>query len=155
LTRDYTALREKYTSLIGRQEEAKLAGRQKGEQFRVLDPAAYPIYPIGPRRLRLLLASLVLGLGAALGSVIVWEKFVDTSFHNADELEAAMKFPVVVTIPKITVQKSGIEQMRGQVVYVASLVLLLGAVVGAMRFFATNNTQLAMKFSSRSASTGK
>lgn len=152
LTRDYSALREKYISLIGRQEEAQLAGRQKGEQFRVLDPATYPIHPLGPRRLRLLLAGLVLGVGAALGSVLVWEKFVDTSFHSASELASAMKLPVVVTIPKIAVPLVGRAQMRGQVMFIASLVLVLGIVVGAVRFLATNNTQLAMKFSSRPVS---
>lgn len=155
LTRDYAALREKYVSLIGRQEEAKLAGRQKGEQFRVLDPATYPLHPIGPRRLRLLLAGLVLGVGTALGSVLVWEKFVDTSFHNADELEALLKLPVVVTIPRIAVPQVGLTPMRGQAMFIASLVLALCAVVGAVRLFATNNTQLAMKFSSRPAGVSK
>jgi polysaccharide chain length determinant protein (PEP-CTERM system associated) len=155
LTRDYAALREKYTSLIGRQEEAKLTSGQKGEQFRVLDPATYPTYPIGPQRLRLFLASLVLGLGAAIGSAVVWEKFVDTSFHRADELEAAMKLPVVVTIPKIAAQNGGMARMRGEVMFVASLVLALCVVVGAVRLFAQNNTQLAMKFSGRPSSASK
>lgn len=155
LTRDYAALREKYVSLIGRQEEAKLAGRQKGEQFRVLDPATYPIHPIGPRRLRLLLAGLVLGVGTALGSVLVWEKFVDTSFHNADELEALLKLPVVVTIPRIAVPQVGLTHLRSHAMFIASLVLVLCAVVGAVRIFAANNTQLAMKFSSRPAGVSK
>lgn len=104
LTRDYEALREKYTSLIGRQEEAKLAGRQKGEQFRVLDPATYPM---------------------------------------------------VVTIPKIAAQKGGVTQRRGQVIFATSLVLVLCVVAGAVRFFAQNNTQLAIKFSSGPASVSK
>jgi hypothetical protein len=94
------------------------------------------------------LASLVLGLGAALGSVVVWEKFVDPSFHNAEELESAVKFPVVVTIPKITIPQSKVARLREQGMYVASLVLILCVVMGAMRFFAAHNTQLAMKFSS-------
>lgn len=153
LTRDYTALREKYASLVGRQEEARLAGRQKGEQFRVLDPATYPMYPLGPRRLRLLAAGLILSLGAALGSVIVWEKFIDTSFHSAAELESATKFPVLVTIPRMATVNTPQRRFRGQAVYVVSLLVMLCLVTGAVRHIATNNTQLAMKFSSKPVGT--
>lgn len=156
LTRDYHALREKYASLIGRQEEARLSGRQKGEQFRVLDPATYPVYPIGPRRFRLLLASLVLGMGAALGSVIVWDKFIDTSFHSAEELESTTSFPVLVTIPRMAAPgESSMGRRSTQMMYIASLALLLCMVVGAVRSFAKNNTQLSMKFSSRLTSTAQ
>lgn len=155
LTRDYNALREKYASLVGRQEEAKLAGRQKGEQFRVLDPATYPLSPIGPRRFHLLLASLVLGLGTALGSVIAWEKFIDTSFHNATDLETATKIPVLVTIPRMAMARDRSTGIRGQVVYIVSFLLLLVAVGGVVRYFAINNTGLALKLSSKPTNISK
>ncbi|MGE0682811.1 MAG: GumC family protein [Candidatus Binatia bacterium] len=155
LTRDYTALREKYSSLVGRQEEAKLASRQKGEQFRILDPATYPLSPIGPRRFRLLLAALMLGLGTALGSVIAWEKFIDTSFHNAMDLETATKIPVLVTIPRMAAGRDRSGGIRGQVVYLVSLLLLLVVVGGAVRYFATNNMGLALKLSSKPTNVSK
>jgi polysaccharide chain length determinant protein (PEP-CTERM system associated) len=155
LTRDYNALREKYSSLVGRQEEAKLASRQKGEQFRILDPATYPISPLGPRRFHLLLAAFVLGLGAALGSVVAWEKFIDTSFHNAAELENATKIPVLVAIPRMAATWEHSGGVRGQAVYIVSFILLLIVVGGAVRYFAANNTGLALKLSSKPANTSK
>jgi polysaccharide chain length determinant protein (PEP-CTERM system associated) len=155
LTRDYNALREKYASLVGRQEEAKLASRQKGEQFRILDPATYPTSPLGPRRFRLLLVALVLGLGAALGSVIAWEKFIDTSFHDATDLENATKIPVLVAIPRMAAGREHSEGVRGQVVYIVSFILLLIVVGGAVRYFAANNTGLALKLSSKPTNTSK
>lgn len=149
LTRDYNALREKYSSLIGRQEEAKLASRQKGEQFRILDPATYPMSPLGPRRLHLLLAALALGVGTAVGSVIIWENLVDTSFHNAADLETVTKVPVLVTIPRMAVRQGCSEGFRGQAMYIVSFLLLLVVVGGVTHYFATNNTGLALKLSSK------
>jgi polysaccharide chain length determinant protein (PEP-CTERM system associated) len=154
-TRDYKALQEKYASLVGRQEEAKLASRQKGEQFRILDPATYPISPLGPRRLLLFLAALVLGLGGALGSAIAWEKFIDSSFHNAADLEKATKFPVLVVIPRMAAGREYPGGVRGQVVYIVSFILLLIVVGGAVRYFATNNTGLALKLSSKPTNVSK
>src|SRR5206468_7889994 len=58
LSRDYDGTRELYQSLSKRYEEAQLAEsmeqRQKGEQFRVLDPAVPKPEPAAPNRVRLL-----------------------------------------------------------------------------------------------------
>jgi hypothetical protein len=103
-----------------------------------------------------LFVGLVLAVGAALGSVTIWEKFIDTSFHSAAELAAVTKFPVLVTIPRIAVTgESGPWWSRGQAVYLVSLIALLCVVTSAVRYLAVNNTQLAMKFSSKPVSARK
>src|SRR5205823_7811102 len=84
LSRDYESTRELYQSLLKRYEEAQLAEsmeqRQKGEQFRVLDPAVPPKEPVA-RRARLMSIALVLSLGLAAGAVMLAEQ-LDTSFHS-------------------------------------------------------------------------
>jgi hypothetical protein len=96
----------------------------------------------------------VLGIGAAIGSAFVWEKLVDTSLHSAQELEALTKFPVRVTIPRLPVSREPYQGFR-KVAYLVALALLLFVVSSVVRRVATNNAQLAMKFSSRLISASK
>ncbi|MCD4754744.1 MAG: hypothetical protein K8R75_02940, partial [Deltaproteobacteria bacterium] len=71
LTRDYDNLRLSYESLLTRKIEAKQAAalerRQKGEQFRVIDPARIPETSFRPDVKKVLAMTLLLALGAGLG----------------------------------------------------------------------------------------
>jgi len=104
LSRDYDSTRELYRSLLKRYEEAQLAEsmeqRQKGEQFRVLDPAVPNSQPAAPNRSRLLLMILAGSLGLAVAAVLLAEQ-IDTSFHDVDALRAFSNVPVLVSIPRI------------------------------------------------------
>src|SRR5206468_12330169 len=107
ISRDYESTKELHRSLVKRYEEAQLAEsmeqRQKGEQFRVLDPAVPSAVTAAPNRQRLLVMVLVLSLGLAAGAVMLAE-MVDTSFHAADELRAFTTAPVLVSIPWISTE---------------------------------------------------
>jgi polysaccharide chain length determinant protein (PEP-CTERM system associated) len=102
LARDYETTKALYASLLNRHEEAQLAEnmeqRQKGEQFRILDPAIPPEEPAAPRRRRLLLMGGVLSLALAAGAAMLAEQ-LDTSFHTVDELRGFSRVPVLVSIP--------------------------------------------------------
>ena len=91
MSRDYEATKEIYGSLLKRQEEAQLAEsmeqRQKGEQFRIFDPAIASEQPAAPNRIRLISMGLLLSLGLAAGAVVLAEQ-LDTSFHKVDDLRA-------------------------------------------------------------------
>ncbi|PYN38756.1 MAG: hypothetical protein DMD98_03215 [Candidatus Rokuibacteriota bacterium] len=104
LSRDYDSTRELYQSLLKRYEEAQLAEsmeqRQKGEQFRVLDPAVPNLAAAAPNRFQLLVTTLMGSLVLAVGAVVLAEH-VDTSFHTIDELRAFSAVPVLVSIPRI------------------------------------------------------
>ena len=109
LSRDYDSTRELYQSLLKRYEEAQLAEnmeqRQKGEQFRVLDPALPNTEPAAPNRMRLLSVALLGSLGLAVVLVALAEK-VDSSFHAVDDLRGFSAVPVLVSIPLIVTQTS-------------------------------------------------
>ena len=103
LARDYETTRELYQSLLKRHEEAQIAEsmeqRQKGEQFRIIEPAVASWQPIA-NRLRLVAMALVLALGVAAAAVVLAEQ-VDTSFHTVDELRAHVSLPLLGSIPRI------------------------------------------------------
>src|SRR5256886_2595553 len=107
LSRDNEGTRELYQSLSKRFEEAQLAEsmeqRQKGEQFRVLDPAVPNPEPAAPNRVRLLVMALVGSIGLAAGAVALVEK-ADTSFHTLDELRAFSVVPGLVSIARIVTE---------------------------------------------------
>jgi polysaccharide chain length determinant protein (PEP-CTERM system associated) len=108
LSRDYDSTRQLYASLMKRHEEAQLAESmeqtQKGEQFRVVDPAMPIAEPAAPNRIRLLAMTLAGAIGLAIAVVLAAEQ-LDTSFHTVDELRAFSKAPVLVSIPRIVTPK--------------------------------------------------
>jgi polysaccharide chain length determinant protein (PEP-CTERM system associated) len=147
LSRDYDSTRELYNSLLKRHEEAQLAEsmeqRQKGEQFRVLDPAVPNSQPAAPNRLRLLLMIVAGSLGVAVGAVVLAEQ-VDTSFHEVGDLRAFSNVPVLVSIPRIVTpsdQRRSAWRMR-----LATTATLVGlfVIVGVAYFAANGNERLAM-----------
>ena len=62
--------------------------RQKGEQFRILDPALPSAVPAAPNRLRLMLVSVRAVARIGRRRVVLAEA-LDTSFHSRDEPSAA------------------------------------------------------------------
>ena len=102
LNRDYNNLREVYNSLLNRKLEAEIAvsmeKKQKGEQFRVIDPAKIPTHPVKPDMRRIILIFLALGLGLGGGLAYLME-MMDTSYKSPDEVEQELQLPVLVSIP--------------------------------------------------------
>jgi polysaccharide chain length determinant protein (PEP-CTERM system associated) len=116
LSRDYESTRELYKSLLKRYDEAQIAEsmeqRQKGEQFRILDPAVPNPRPAAPARLMLLAMALVGSLGFAAAVVIAAEA-TDTSFHGVDDLRVfSGAVPVLVSIPWITTSAYRLRRER-------------------------------------------
>ena len=108
LKRDYYNLRDSYNDLLNRKLEAEIAvnmeRKQKGEQFRIIDPARIPSNPVSPDMPRLLLFALAAGLGIGAGLCFVLE-FTVPVFRMPDEIETFLKVPLIVTIPAIYSRK--------------------------------------------------
>ena len=104
LTRDYQNVKETYQTLLKKSQEAQqaenLERRQKGEQFKVIDPARIPGSPFEPDIPKILLFGLLLGLGSGLGLTFLREQ-MDRSFRDAEDLETTLGFKVIGNIPKI------------------------------------------------------
>ena len=102
LNRDYGNLKENYRSLLDKKLNARLSGnlekRQKGEQFRILDPANLPQKPETPNRVKIMALALALGCGLGVGGVVALE-FYRPVFRRSDEVESFLQLRVLASIP--------------------------------------------------------
>lgn len=104
LSREYENTKETYNNLLKKSQDAQqaenLERRQKGEQFRVVDPARIPEKPFSPDIPKVLLIGFVISIGCSLGSAIIREQ-LDRSFHDAGDVEVTLGLRVLATIPTI------------------------------------------------------
>jgi len=143
-SRDYESTKDLYQSLRQRYEEAQLAEsmeqRQKGEQFRVIDPAVPPKEPLTQRG-RLILNALMLSLALAGGAVVLAE-MIDTSFHGVDDLRSFSVVPVLVSIPSIVTEADARRRQWRFRLSAAAAVVGLVLVIGIAYLVARGNEQL-------------
>lgn len=104
IVQEYSNTKLAYDALIKKSEEAQqaenLERRQKGEQFRVVDPARVPESPVQPKIPQVLLIGLFGGIACGLGGIFAREQ-LDRSFRDPEDLEATLGFKVLANIPKI------------------------------------------------------
>ncbi len=116
LKRDYENLKSLYDSLLNRKLEAELAvsmeKKQKGEQFRILDPAKRPEIPVEPDMRRILLLTLVLGLGLG-GGLGYLREITDTSYKEPKEMINDLGLPVLISLPyRYTAQEERVLKLK-------------------------------------------
>jgi len=143
ITRDWSAAKDLYDSLLKRYDEAQLTTSMEtdraGERFRILEPALPPEGPAAPNRVRLLIMGLLLAFAAAAGAVMAREQF-DTAFHSVDELRDFTTVPVLVSIPPIGPMPAG-RRVRAALATVSALVLI-ALVASSAAYLASGNAQL-------------
>lgn len=105
ISRDYDITKQHYQTLLSKRNDAAMATnlekRQKGEQFRIIDPASFPEKPTKPDRLRLNLFGLLAGLAIGLGIALSLE-LADESIRSENELARLTSLPVLASIPVIS-----------------------------------------------------
>jgi hypothetical protein len=147
LSRDSTASKERYETVLKRYEEAQLAEKleegQSVEQFRVLDPAVPSRHPTAPNRLWLLGMGLVGALALAVGAVVAVEK-LDTTFHNVEDLRAFAPIPAVAVIRRIPTRSEARTRRIRYALLTASMVAALVLIVVGARHFGSDNEQIVM-----------
>lgn len=104
LRRDYQNIQESYSSLLNRKLEAEIAvnleKKQKGERFRIIDPAKIPEKPVKPNMKKLFVVVVGLGLGIGCGITFLLE-YLDSSFKRTEDVEEFLKIPVIAAVPVI------------------------------------------------------
>ncbi len=103
LTRDHSTALKSYHALLEKRLNAKvsenLEKKQKGEQFRILDPANLPTTPIRPN----LPGSVGMGgaLGAGVGAgIVLLLHFFNPVIRKSEDIFAAFGIPLLATIPR-------------------------------------------------------
>ena len=133
LNRDYANRQELYNSLLERKLEAEIAvsmeKKQKGEQFRIIDPAKIPSHPVEPDVRKVILMTLALGLGLGGGLAFLMET-MDTSYRTPEEVKEEIQLPVLVTLPfRHTKKELKVINLKNILAYTATgLVFILSAI---------------------------
>ncbi len=137
LTRDYEQLNKYYQELVSRSLEAEsiknIEQRQKGSQFRIVDPARLPEKPFKPDLLKIMAVAVALGLGLG-GGIAFGLESLDTSFKDAYDLESYLELPIVCSVPLIATES---EQRQARLVGILWFVVFAasaGGLVGAAFF---------------------
>jgi polysaccharide chain length determinant protein (PEP-CTERM system associated) len=117
ISRGYEITLRKYQDLLAKGLESELSEnvekQQKGEQFEIVEPANFPVKPVRPNRLLIVLAGLVGGLVGGIGLAFLLET-LDTSFKKSDEIDAFVNVPLLATIPAVLTRGSVLEQRRAE-----------------------------------------
>jgi len=108
LSRDYENTKQNYQELLDKKLEAQLSENlersQKGEKFRILDPANMPERPFLPNRIKIILMGLFGGLGLGVGIAFLLESFFP-AFHDLTLLKNSLDAPIVMAIPHIVTSR--------------------------------------------------
>ena len=102
LLRDYENGQKNYQSLLEKRLNAHVAEnlekRQKGEQFRIIDPANLPEHPEKPSQFYIMLIGVAAGCGLGVAGAIFLEQ-MSPPFRRPEEVESVLGLPVLGVIP--------------------------------------------------------
>lgn len=108
ISRGYEESKANYNSLQQKQMQSQLATsleqRQKGEQFRVLDPPSLPKNRLTPNRFKFSIVGLVLGTAIGFGMAVVLE-LMDLRIREEKDLQSLVPTPVIIRIPRLNTEK--------------------------------------------------
>ncbi|MGA9754714.1 MAG: GNVR domain-containing protein, partial [Desulfobaccales bacterium] len=101
LMRDYQNASTKQQEVMNKILEARISEgmekHQRGDKFTLIEPASFPEKPVSPKRRLILLAGLIMSLGAGFGMVALAEH-LDHSVKTSDELARLTGLPVLGSI---------------------------------------------------------
>jgi len=102
LLRGYDQAKRRYDDLSSKRTESELATsmeiRQQAQRFTMIDPPSLPMSPSNPKRVKLSLAGL--GLGIALGAALAFlVETMDHSLRTEEELRTTFSFPLLLGVP--------------------------------------------------------
>ena len=102
LMRDYDNMQNNYQRLLEKRLNARVAEnlekRQKGEQFRIIDPANFPEKPEKPNQVRIMLMGLAVGCALGFGGAFSFE-LLQPVFRRSEDVEGMLGLPILATIP--------------------------------------------------------
>jgi polysaccharide chain length determinant protein (PEP-CTERM system associated) len=138
LTREHEQLTASYNDYSAKRLDAAVAAnmerRQKGEQFRVLEPAYPPPDPTSPNRPLIIVLGAFFGIGAGAGLGLLLEAS-DSSFHDQRAAQALLRIPVLAAVPGILLDADRRRLRRRRIreavaAATVTVVVLTGAVAG-------------------------
>lgn len=87
-------------NLLQRSKENEVVRAGRSNNISVVDYALAPDDPIGPNRLRSVIAAFFLSVGLGIG-VALFLEYMDDTVHSTEEVERALHLPALAVIPSI------------------------------------------------------
>jgi polysaccharide chain length determinant protein (PEP-CTERM system associated) len=135
LRRDYEEASENYQSLLEKKMQAQLAENlertQKGEQFKVLEPANLPQTPYKPNIPKVLMLGLMLALSGG-GGLAFLREHLDQTYWSSKDLKGVLEIPVLVSIPPITTDNQQRWNLFRKATTVCVLLVMCSAIFYAL-----------------------
>ncbi|MFA7554736.1 MAG: XrtA system polysaccharide chain length determinant [Spongiibacteraceae bacterium] len=135
LTRDYTVTKKIYDDMLERKEKARLSMtlsiEGQGVNYKIQEPAEYPLSPVGWRFLHFVVMGLVLGVLVPAGIAVAYV-LLDPRIRFASSL-TAMDLPVLVVTPHVRTAFNK-RMARSDMVWLIILGILLLAVYFGLAF---------------------
>ncbi len=109
---DYQEMQKNYNALLEKQHEAAMTvaldQRDPAGQLTVIQPATLPSVPYRPDPVLLYMGTVLIGIlmGLTVGLII---ELRDDTMHDADEVAAYLKLPVIVALPRCASVSEGGE----------------------------------------------
>jgi polysaccharide chain length determinant protein (PEP-CTERM system associated) len=128
LQRDRNVFQKIYDDLLQKLENARVSRNlelaDKSTTYRVVDPPLLPRIPIKPNRVFLIMAGLVLGIGAGVGAAVVLD-YYDDSFKDENTLREGLNLPILAAVPSIVTEADVLaEAMLDKKVFTATVAYL-------------------------------
>lgn len=111
LERTYRLNERLHDMLVERYEDARIEEQAKMGNLRILQYAGLPVTPIKPNKTRNMLYGLLFGFFFGFSTAFLIHMF-DTKLRTLDDMQAALRLPIVGTIPFIFVSESNIEELE-------------------------------------------
>ena len=119
IQRNYEMSQSNYQSLLAKKLSARLAEnlekKQKGERFRIIDPANLPEKPFKPNKLRFILFGAMAGIGFGAGLVYMIE-LLNPAFRKQEDIENVLPQPVLGVIPLFPKSTGKKQKMTSKVI---------------------------------------
>ncbi|MGH7232363.1 MAG: GumC family protein [Nitrospiraceae bacterium] len=115
LLRDYDNMKDNYRSLLDKRLNAMVAEnlekRQKGGQFRIIDPANFPRVPEKPNQLRIMIFGLIFGCTLGVGMAVMQEQ-LNPQFRRPEDIEHMLGPQLLAVIPDFTLAYGQLRWQR-------------------------------------------
>ncbi|HPL62296.1 MAG TPA: hypothetical protein PK587_00895 [Syntrophales bacterium] len=104
MAREHVNTKESYEKLLKKDQEARqarnLEHHQKGEQFKIVDPARIPEKPHEPDIPKVFSLGILLAFLTGGAAVYVRDSF-DRTFHDAEDAEVTLGLKILANVPRL------------------------------------------------------
>ena len=138
IARDLENASMRYQEIRAKQMTAEVAQEmekeRKSEKFTLIDPAILPQEPVSPNRPAIIFLSLVLAIGAGIGSAAVRES-LDKAIRGVKSLTATMHMAPLAVIPYVANSAEGNRRRQHRMMILALVVGSIIVLLALIHFF--------------------